>query len=89
MTSTTRKVLRPVDAVAGFLAAAEAAPEELSTIANVMPLPPMPFVPEERHGELVILGMLAFAGSAEAAEPVLAPFRALGEPLADMVRPIS
>jgi FAD/FMN-containing dehydrogenase len=77
------------ESIAGFLGAAEAAPDELSTIANVMPLPPMPFVPEERHGELVILGMLAYAGSAEDAAPVIAPFRALGEPLADLVRPIS
>jgi hypothetical protein len=30
------------ETVAGFIAAAEAAPEELSTIANVMPTPPMP-----------------------------------------------
>jgi FAD/FMN-containing dehydrogenase len=50
------------DTVAGFIAAAEAAPEELSTIANVMPCPPMPFVPEEHHGELVILGLLTYAG---------------------------
>ena len=35
------------EVVAAFIAAAEAAPEELSTIANVMPAPPMPFVPEE------------------------------------------
>ena len=33
------------ETVAGFIAAAEAAPETLSTIANVMPCPPMPFVP--------------------------------------------
>ena len=33
------------ETVAGFIAAAEAAPDELSTIANVMPCPPMPFVP--------------------------------------------
>ena len=32
------------ETVAGFIAAAEAAPDELSTIANVMPCPPMPFV---------------------------------------------
>ena len=44
------------ETVAGFIAAAEAAPDELSTIANVMPCPPMPFVPEEHHGELVIFG---------------------------------
>jgi hypothetical protein len=76
------------ETVAGFIAAAEAAPEEVSTIANVMPCPPMPFVPEEHHGELVILGMLAYAGDAEAGERALAPFRALAEPLADLLKPI-
>ena len=76
------------ETVAGFIAAAEAAPEELSTIANVMSCPPMPFVPEEYHGSIVILGMLAYAGDAEAGEQALAPFRALAEPLADMLRPI-
>ena len=75
------------DTLAGFIAAAEAAPEELSTIANVMPCPPMPFVPAERHGELIIMGMMAFAGSAEDGEKALAPFRALATPIADMVRP--
>ena len=77
------------DTIAGFLSAAEAAPDELSTIANVMPCPPMPFVPAERHGELVIFGLLAYAGGPEAAGPVLAPFRALAEPIADMLRPMT
>ena len=48
------------------MAAAEAAPEELSTIANVMPAPPMPFVPEEQHGKLVVMALMAYAGDAEA-----------------------
>jgi FAD/FMN-containing dehydrogenase len=76
------------ETVAGFIAAAEAAPEEVSTIANVMPLPPMPFVPDEHHGKVVILGMLAYAGGAEDGERALAPFRALAQPLADMVKPV-
>ena len=76
------------ETVAGFIVAAEAAPDEVSTIANVMPCPPMPFVPEEQHGTVVILGMLAYAGGAKDAERALAPFRALAEPLADMVKPI-
>ena len=75
------------ETVAGFIAAAEAAPEELSTIANVMNAPPMPFLPEEVHGQVVILGMLAYAGDAEAGERAIAPFRALATPLADMVKP--
>jgi len=77
------------DVVAGFIAAAEAAPEELSTIANVMPAPPMPFVPEEVHGQLVVFAMLVHAGDAEAGERALSPFRALATPLADMLGPMS
>ena len=55
------------DSIAGFIEAAEAAPEELSTIANVMPAPPMPFVPEEHHGKPVIFGLMCYAGDARAA----------------------
>ena len=77
------------ETIAGFIAAAEAAPDELSTIANVMSAPPMPFLPEEAHGKVVILAMLAYAGDAADAGRVLAPFRELAEPLADMLRPMS
>jgi FAD/FMN-containing dehydrogenase len=74
--------------VAEFVAAAEAAPEELSGIANVMVAPPMPFLPEAAHGRLVVLGLLCYAGDAAAGERALAPFRALAEPLADMLQPM-
>jgi FAD/FMN-containing dehydrogenase len=73
------------ETVAGFIAAAEAAADELGTIANVMNCPPMPFVPEEHHGSLVIMGMLCYAGAAADGERAMAPFRELGTPLADMV----
>ena len=76
------------DVIAGFIAAAEAAPEELSTIANVMPAPPMPFVPEEHHGKLSIMALLCYAGDAEAGQQAIAPFRALATPIADMVHPM-
>jgi FAD/FMN-containing dehydrogenase len=72
--------------ISGFIAAAEAAPEELSAIANVMPCPPMPFVAAEHHGQLVVMSMIAFAGPAAASEAALAPFRELATPLADMVK---
>jgi FAD/FMN-containing dehydrogenase len=77
-----------VEVIAGFMAAAAAAPDELSTIANVMVAPPMPMVPEEFHGRLVLMGLLCYAGKAAAGERALAPFRAFG-PLADMVQPIT
>jgi hypothetical protein len=77
------------DVVRSFVAQAEAAPDELSTIANVTPAPPMPFVPAEHHGKLVVMGLLCYAGSPDEAEPVIESFRSLATPIADMVKPIS
>jgi hypothetical protein len=77
------------DTVAGFMAASETAPEELTTIANVMSCPPMPFVPEELHGSIVVMGMMIWSGPVDEADAVFAPFRALATPLADMLRPMS
>jgi len=76
------------ETIAGFVAAAEAAPDELSTIANVMPAPPMPFLAPEHHGKLIVMGLLAHVGDLDAGQRAMAPFRALAEPLADLVRPM-
>src|SRR5687768_14128997 len=76
------------EVVASFVAQAEAAPEELSTIANVMVAPPMPFLPPEAHGQLVIMALLCYAGEVDEGERVVAPFRALAEPIVDMVKPM-
>jgi FAD/FMN-containing dehydrogenase len=76
------------DVIAGLVAAADAAPEELSIIANVMKAPPMPFVPAEHHGKPVVMALMVYAGDAGAGERAIAPIRALATPLADMVRPI-
>jgi hypothetical protein len=75
------------DVIHAFISLAEAAPEELSTIANVMPAPPMPFVPAEHHGKLVVFAMMCYAGAVEAGERVMAPFRAIATPIVDMVKP--
>ena len=50
------------ETIEGFVAEADAAPEELSAIGNVMPAPPMPFIPEELHGELVDPRAAVFRG---------------------------
>jgi FAD/FMN-containing dehydrogenase len=76
------------EAIAGFVAEAEAAPEELSTIANILPAPPLPFLPPEQHGRLVIMATLAYAGDPEAGERAVAPFRALAPPITDLVKPM-
>jgi FAD/FMN-containing dehydrogenase len=77
------------DVIAGFLAEAEAAPDELSTIANVMPAPPMPFLPAEVHGKLIVFAMLVYAGNADDGERAVATFRKLATPLADMLKPMT
>jgi FAD/FMN-containing dehydrogenase len=76
------------DVIASFVAEAEAAPEELSTIANVMLAPPLPFVPAEHHGRPVVMAQLVHARSGESSERAIAPFRALATPIADTVRPM-
>lgn len=76
------------DVIAGFMAEAAAAPDELSGIANIMTAPPMPFLPAEVHGKLIVMAMLVYAGDTEAGERVITPFRALAKPLADMIRPM-
>ncbi len=76
------------DVIAGLVSAAQAAPEELSMIANVLTAPPLPLIPAEHHGRPVVLAMMVYAGDAEAGGRAIAPIRALAAPLADMVRPI-
>jgi FAD/FMN-containing dehydrogenase len=77
------------DVIAGFVAQAEAAPDELSTIANVMLAPPLPFVPRERHGRPVVMARMVYAGDVDAGQRAVAPFRALAEPVADLLRPMA
>src|SRR5215218_861264 len=76
------------EVITGFLEAADAAPEELSTSANVMIAPPMPFVQEEAHGKPIVMSQMAYVGAPDQAEAAIAPLRALAEPVADMVRPM-
>jgi FAD/FMN-containing dehydrogenase len=76
------------DLIVSFVEAAETAPDGLSTIANIMPAPPMPFLPSEHHGRLVLLATMVYAGDVDAGNRAFAPFRALATPLADLVRPM-
>lgn len=73
------------DNISSFVELAGLAPEELSTIANVMKAPPMPFLPEDLVGSPVLFSILVYAGDAETGEEVVAPFRNLDTPILDMV----
>jgi FAD/FMN-containing dehydrogenase len=74
--------------IAGLVATADAAPEDLSIIAKVMKAPPLPFIPREQHGKFAVIARMVYAGEPQDAEKALAPIRALATPLADVVRPI-
>ncbi|HEU5430248.1 MAG TPA: FAD-dependent oxidoreductase, partial [Thermomicrobiales bacterium] len=78
----TREVVR------GYLDYAAAAPDDLTTIANLMYAPPAPHVPEERVGELVLSILVCWSGDLETGERAVAPLRALAAPVADAVAPI-
>ena len=73
--------------VGALLAAAAQAPDELSLMVNVMKAPPAPFLPAERHGTPIVVALACHTGAPETADDVLAPFRAAGTLLVDLVRP--
>lgn len=75
------------DNLARLMALADAAPDELSMIADTMFCPPIPAVPVELHGRLVTIALFVHAGDLDAGAAALAPFRAVG-PLADLVGPM-
>ncbi len=76
------------DTIASFIAEATSAPEELSTIANVMTAPPMPFIPAEHHGKLINVVIMVYAGDVGMGQRVMARFRSIATPIADMIRPM-
>jgi FAD/FMN-containing dehydrogenase len=82
MLPASREVLR------AYLDYAASAPDDLTTIANLMYAPPAPHVPQESVGDLVLSILVCWTGDIEAGEQALAPLRALATPVADAVAPI-
>jgi FAD/FMN-containing dehydrogenase len=76
------------DVLTGLVDAAAAAPDELSTITMIMPVPPLPVVPDAAHGRMSVVIMPVFAGDLEAGQRAMAPFRSLAAPIADLVGPM-
>jgi len=76
------------DVITGLVALADAAPEDLSVIANLLKAPPLPFIPQTQHGKPVVIAVMVYAGAPATGETVIASIRALATPLADTIRPI-
>jgi FAD/FMN-containing dehydrogenase len=76
------------EVVRGYVAAADAAPDELSTVSFVLHAPPLPFIPADKVGSLVLVVIACYVGDHAAGERALAPLRALAEPVADLLGPL-
>jgi FAD/FMN-containing dehydrogenase len=73
------------DVVRGYLDYSIAAPDELTTLADLTKAPPAPFIPGEWVGRPVLMVLTAWSGNHEDGQRALAPLRALAEPVADVV----
>ncbi len=69
--------------LADFAEIAESASEDFSAIIGVAVAPPLPFLPNEIHGRLIVMGMIAHAGDPEVAEKEVGRLRRLATPLVD------
>jgi FAD/FMN-containing dehydrogenase len=84
-------LVHPLDQAATLLKSyrrlvAEAS-DELTCWCVMRKAPPLPFIPQEWHGREVLVFALCYAGPMAAGEKAVAPFRALGRPIADAMGP--
>ena len=64
------------------------APDELGITIALRLAPPMPFLPPEQYGKPVVGLVLVWAGVPAAGQKAIAPLRAIGTPIAEVVRPV-
>ena len=76
---------RAEEVVNTFRQIAESAPRELTLVVLRRNAPPAPWVPPELHGTPIVVVVACHTGTPQEAEADLAPLRALGDPIADLV----
>jgi FAD/FMN-containing dehydrogenase len=82
------------DVLQSYAAVAADAPDELTTIAFIMQTPPLPFIPAEKHGTLSLGILVCYAGDTPDAvtgmdaHVAIAPLRALGPKIGEMLAPM-
>jgi len=64
------------------------APDELTVWVVMRKAPPLPFVPEPWHGREVLVIAFCWVGDPAQGEAQIAPLRALGKPIGEMVAPM-
>jgi FAD/FMN-containing dehydrogenase len=79
---------RAADVLRVFREWAPTAPDELTTLVNLLTCPPAPFLPEEWHGRPLVAVIGLHAGPADEAERALRPLREIAPPVADLFGPM-
>ena len=65
----------------------QSAPDEVSAWVVLRQAPPLPFLPPEVHGKEVVVLAVCAIGDIKEAEKAVAPLRAIGKPIADVIGP--
>ena len=71
----------------GYRRFVASAPDEVTAWVVLRKAPPLPFLPAEVHGKEVLVFAVCAVGDMRKAEQAVAPLRALGKPIADVVGP--
>ena len=74
---------RAEEVLAAYRDLTESAPRELTAVLTIRLAPPAPFLPTEWHGKPIVGMVVCYSGAAAATD--LAPIRAIGNPIADLI----
>jgi FAD/FMN-containing dehydrogenase len=76
---------RAPEILRAYRALTASAPRELAAWLVLLPAPPAPFVPEALHGAKLCGMAVCYSGDPARAEEALAPIRAIGRPVVDLL----
>lgn len=69
-----------------FRRAAADAPPELTLVAVMRKAPPAPWLDKDVHGKLIVMLLACYSGKQDEGERLLAPLKALGRPVGDILQ---
>jgi len=79
---TARELLR------AFRGWAADAPDDITALVNLTTAPPLPVIPEQRHGRKVVAFVAASSGPVDEGEALVRAMRGVADPIADLLGPM-
>ena len=71
-----------------YISFCEQAPDDLTVWSVLRHAPPLPFLPEEVHGKIVIVFAFLYAGDVETGKKLIKPLRQVGKPYGEHIGPM-